>query len=102
MMSDPKFIIGDEVFVHNPSRYMPGCVAILGVIDRIEPMGSSWKYSMLAEVVNPHPKPNGLKRVSIHQIDLGHRVGTPISQLIGENGRVTERFVDIANSWGYP
>lgn len=101
-MSDPKFIIGDEVFVHNPSRYMPGCVAILGVIDRIEPMGSSWKYSMLAKVCYPHPKPNKLKQISIHQIDLGHQIKTPISQLIGENGRVTERFVDIANSWGYP
>lgn len=101
-MTKQAFAIGDEVFVREPQRYMPGCVAILGIIDRIEPMGSSWKYSMLAEVVNQHPKPNGLKRVSIHQVDLGHRVGTPISQLLGENGRVTERFVDIANSWGYP
>lgn len=101
-MTEPRFKIGDEVFVRDPSRYQPGCSAILGFIDRIEPMGSSWKYSMLAEVVNPYPKKSGLKRVSIHEIDLGHRVGTPASQLIGPNGQGSERFVEIGNSWGYP
>src|SRR3546814_5201436 len=56
MMTKPKFIIGDELFVRNPTRYLKGCVSITGDVVEIESIGSSFKYWVMAEVVYPYPR----------------------------------------------
>lgn len=108
-MSTPRFNIGEEVFTHNPSRYIPGATAIIGEITKITPIGSSFKYAVAAGRVSIRTGPNitdfhyrEVGTVSIFEVDLGYRTGTPISELYLGNGRVTDRFVEIANSWGYP
>src|SRR3546814_17993898 len=83
MMTKPKFIIGDELFVRNPTRYLKGCVSITGDVVEIESIGSSFKYWVMAEVVYPSPRQHWHGRIAIFEVDLYHRIGIPLSQQIG-------------------
>src|SRR3546814_2858660 len=65
MMTKPKFIIGDELFVRNPTRYLKGCVSITGDVVEIESIGSSFKYWVMAEVVYPYPRQHWHGRIAI-------------------------------------
>src|SRR3546814_1892 len=116
MMTKPKFIIGDELFVRNPTRYLKGCVSITGDVVEIEPIdsisitgdvveiesiGSSFKYWMMAEVVYPYPRQHWHGRIAIFEVDLDHRIGIPLSQLDGRNGG-NAAWRSLSESWGYP
>src|SRR3546814_2250928 len=78
MMTKPKFIIGDELFVRNPTRYLKGCVSITGDVVEIESIGSSFKYWVMAEVVYPYPRQHWHGRIAIFEVDLDHRIGIPL------------------------
>src|SRR3546814_7362525 len=80
MMTKPKFIIGDELFVRNPTRYLKGCVSITGDVVEIESIGSSFKYWVMAEVVYPYPRQHWHGRIAIFEVDLDHRIGIPRSE----------------------
>lgn len=108
-MSKQLFNIGDEVFVRDPSRYVKGARCLTGVIDNVTPLGSTFKYEFVMEkiAINTGSGVTDFRwakggRLSIHQVDLDHQRGTPLSELSLGNGRVTQRFVEIGNSWGYP
>src|SRR3546814_1930949 len=75
MMTKPKFIIGDELFVRNPTRYLKGCVSITGAVVEIESIGSSFKYWVMAEVVYPYPRQHWHGRIAIFEVDFDHRIG---------------------------
>lgn len=100
-MTEPKFKLGDELFVRDPNRYAKGCVSITGDVVEIESIGSSYKYALMVEVVYPYPRQRWLGRINVFEIDLGHRIGTPLSQLDGRNGGNAE-WRRISESWGYP
>lgn len=82
-MTEPKFKIGDEVFVRDPSRYYAGCACIVGIIDEIIPMGTAWKYAFDAEVGFLPPGRSRFRRVAVHEVDVVHRIGIPLSQVTG-------------------
>lgn len=94
------FAIGNEVYVRSPQRYSKDCTCIVGTIVEERSMGSAKQYRVDAEICAPGM--NRKAKVWIHAIDLGHSIGTPASELIGENGRITDRFREIGESWGYP
>jgi hypothetical protein len=102
-MAEPRFSVGDDVFVRDPQRYVGNCTCIVGSIERIVPLGSSFKYEFRAEIgrMGGGAKP---RDVSIHEVDIGlNNLGTPISQLSGRPGEPGfERFRQIGESWGYP
>lgn len=106
-MNGPKFSIGDEVFVHDPFRYVADARCLAGVIDKIVSMGSSFKYEFQTEKISVRTGPGTFdfkwvkpRRVSIHEIDLRHSMGTPMSELDGRDGG-NEAWRRISESWGY-
>lgn len=96
-MSDPLFEIGHEVFIHNPQRFDPECKCIIGVIHARAWWDGRWRYRFINEC-----RGTTSGAVWHDERDMGHRVGTPISQLSGRPGHPGyDRFVAIAASWGY-
>lgn len=94
-----QFQIGDDVFVHNPQRFYDWCTCITGRIDEVIPFADGFRFAFDAEVVGVGAREH--HRVVFAGVDLGARIGTPLSQLYLGNGRVTERFKEIGRSWGY-
>lgn len=78
-----KFDLGDAVFVRDPQRYSKDCISITGLISGSQPLGSSMKYQVDAEICKPYPTPNVKKQLWIHAVDLSHQIGTPLSQVTG-------------------
>lgn len=108
-MTEPKFQIGDDLFTRDPSRYIKNARAIIGRVVQVRRIGSSFKYTLDTDRVAINDgtgitefhwkRVNG---VEVFEIDLGYRMGTPLSELSLGNGRTTERFKEIGRSWGYP
>src|SRR3546814_7448042 len=98
MMTKPKFIIGDELFVRNPTRYLKGCVSITGDVVEIESIGSSFMYRVMAEVVYPYPRQHWHGRIEIFEVDLDHRIVIPFSQLDGRTGG-NAAWRSLSDSW---
>lgn len=92
------FQIGDEVFVRDPQSLIAGSTCIIGVIDEIDSIGDKAFYMFDAEVCKGGTTTRS--RMSLPAMKLGHRVGTPLSQLDGRNGGNAE-WRRISESWGY-
>lgn len=108
-MGEPKFQIGDDIFVRDPGRYVEGARSLTGVIGRITSGSSGFKYEFVVDKIAINTGPGHFDfywadgcRLTINETDLGHRTGTPLSELSLGNGRTTERFKEIGRSWGYP
>jgi hypothetical protein len=89
-MTEPKFQIGDDVFTHNPSRYYKAARAIVGNVIAVIPIGSSFKYRLDTDKLAINTGPGitdfywqKIRNPVIFEIDLGHRTGTPLSQVTG-------------------
>lgn len=97
-----EFNIGDDVFVRGPQELYDDCTCIVGVIDEIIEGPAGALYAFNAEVCRRYPLKPSRHRVAVPAAKLGHRIGTPLSELSLGNGRTTERFREIGRSWGYP
>jgi hypothetical protein len=100
-MSDTRenFSIGDNVFVRNPQRFVPDCTCIVG------PIKSIGETCVIAASVGRGAENGGCfeAEIEVPISEIGHRIGTPISQLSGRSGHPGyAEFVRIAKSWGYP
>lgn len=101
-MSEPKFQIGDDLYVRDPSRFEPGSTCITG---RVSAIGESRHrngvvYHLDAYIGRPG---GGFQQPSVFaEKDVGLRLGIPISQLSGRvNEAGYEAFKQVAASWGY-
>lgn len=95
--------VADDVYVRGPERFEPGCNSITGLVSAI----NGDQCEIAAYVARPWVKGvgsgSGEKTVTVPLSEVGHRIGTPISQLSGRPGH--DGFSDfsrIARSWGYP
>lgn len=105
MSAEPKFQVGDDLFVRDPTRFLPGVVSITGPVQSISQLDDgTWAYTLtayLARVGGGEPAPDG-QGMRFAERDVGLRGGTPLSQLSGRPGHPGyERFKSIAASYGY-
>lgn len=99
-MADPKtaeYRLGESVFVRDPKRFNPDAQSIIGDVAEFELREDGYWY---------HLANNGFPATGewawYAERDIGHRLGTPISQLSGRPGYPGyEQFRAIAQSWGY-
>jgi hypothetical protein len=101
MIYATSYDLGDDVFVREPTRFLPDCRCIVGPVVRIEPSAEGPRYWLEATI----GRVGGGSDACMWFLasDIGHRLGTPISQLSGRPGhRGFDRFCAIATSWGYP
>lgn len=112
-MKQPKFNIGDEVYVRDPGRYIKGVRSLIGFVEEIIPIGDSFKYrfhvgSATGEVfISTGPGQSDFVRhvlkkpVEIFESDLGDRSGGyRLSELDGRNGG-NAAWRALSSSWGY-
>lgn len=98
-----KFSVGEDLYVRDPERFVPNCRCIVGPVISVSDGAGERKFRLAASI-GRLPKFGGGydAEMEFSEADLGHRIGTPISQLSGRPGhRGYERFVEIARSWGY-
>lgn len=96
-MAMPRPQVGDDVFVHEPQRFEPGCVSITGPILSID--GPDCTVDAYVAFAGGGVR----KRFHVLLAEVDRRLGTPISELSGRPG--TDGFVAfkrIARSWGKP
>lgn len=95
------FQVGDDVFVRDPQRFIPACTCIVGPIAEVRSQDGTPVYLLRADVGITGGGGYLIER-EFSASDLGHRVGTPLSQLSGRPGTAGfEQFCRIAESWGY-
>ncbi len=102
-MSEPKYAVGDDLFVRDPSSFIKGATCIVGRVQAVSRFGGSWSYTIFAFVgrMGAKTEPGGHPRQFLER-DLGLRLGTPISQISGRPGHDGYgEFKRIAASWGY-
>jgi hypothetical protein len=101
MQDSSMFEIGDDLYVRSPQRFIKTCTCIVGEVVRISktmpPIYTIRAY--VGEVgVRHEPKLMGFKAV-----DLGRRLGTPISKISGRPGAPGySEWLRISGSWGHP
>lgn len=96
----PKFQVGEDVFVRDPQRFIADCTCITGPVAEIVERGAGYAYRLAASVGRMG---GGYQReLTMAERDIGHRPGTPISQLSGRPGhRGFGEFCRIAATWGH-
>lgn len=103
-MSDPKFQVGDDLFVRDPARFIEGVTCITGEVQSVSQGSAGWAYTLAAHIgkVGGWTNPPEGQALRFSEADLGLRLGTPISQLSGRPGhRGYDQFKEIAASWGH-
>lgn len=96
-----KISAGSSVYAKSPQSLIPDCVSITGDVVSVRRRRGIWWATLDGYVA----KVGGCYRINItiRSECLGHRIGTPISQLSGRPGCPGyAEFARIANSWGYP
>jgi len=98
-----RYQIGEDVFVREPKRFIPGATCIVGRIYERH-WGhwghGTWFYRIRASV-------GGLSEslsldLAYRERDIGPRPGTPLNELSGRPGFPGyDRFKQIASSYGY-
>lgn len=93
----PEFALGENVFVREPKQFDPNATCIIGDITEFELRADGYWYRFANQ---GHPATGQWAWYA--ERDIGHRPGTPISQLSGRAGHPGfEKFCEIAKSWGY-
>jgi len=92
-----KFRLGEDVFVRDPKRFKPDANSIIGHISEFELREDGYWYHFANQ---GHPADGEWAWYA--ERDIGHRIGTPLSQLSGRPGHAGyDKFCEIASSWGY-
>lgn len=102
-MSEPKFAVGDDLYVREPATFIKGATCIIGKVQGVSRFGDTWAYTIASTVgrVGRSEAAPDVARTFLEK-DLGLRLGTPISQLSGRPGHDGYgEFKRIAASWGY-
>ncbi|MDP3869213.1 hypothetical protein [Phenylobacterium sp.] len=101
-MSEPKFQIGDDLYVREPTRYERDVISITG---RVTAIGVSRHDGSPTYHLDAYVSKIGggfQQPTHVAERDVGLRLGTPINQLSGRvNEPGYEAFKGIALSWGY-
>lgn len=104
-MSEPKYAIGDDLYVSDPARFVGGAVNITGRVQTVSKMlDGEWAYTLAAYIgrVGGCENPPEGQAMRFAERDLGLRLGTPINQISGRPGHPGYgEFKRIADSWGY-
>lgn len=96
-----SFAIGDDVYVRDPRRFVPECTCIVGPVIGKRETAAGTRYQISGSVGKIGC---GAPDVVLELLatEIGHRLGTPISQLSGRPGFPGyDEFKRIARSWGY-
>ena len=96
-MNNPEYRLGESVYVWEPKRFNPDARSIIGDVVEFELREDGYWYRFVNQ---GNPATGELAWYA--ERDIGHRLGTPISQLSGRPGHAGyEQFCSIAKSWGY-
>lgn len=99
-MGEARYVVGQDMFVREPQRFVPDAVSITGEIQLVSRGRDRWVYYIRAYVA----KLGGGYWIDVRysEADIGPRIGTPLSQLSGRPGFPGyDRFKAIAQSYGY-
>jgi len=104
-----KFAVGDDVYVREPNRWCHGrddYQSITGPVKAVEQIDGEFVYTVEGNGIygGPIGQPFYMDDITLRLsgADIGHRLGTPLSQLSGRPGHPGyEEFKRIALSWGY-
>lgn len=100
MTPEPRYVIGQDVYVRDPGRFVPGAVSITGYIQHVSQGRNRWIYRLRAYVAF-YGRGEWID-VAYGQEQIGLRIGTPLSQLSGRPGHQGyDEFKRIASSYGY-
>lgn len=93
----PQFKVGDDVFVYEPARFVPDVLSITGAVLSI----AHDMVTISACQCFTYPRPYAYDEIIVPINQIGHRIGTPLSQLSGRPGHAGyDRFCAIAESYG--
>jgi hypothetical protein len=104
MDRQPKFAVGDDLYVRDPSRFVAAATCIVGPVQAVSRVEGAWAYTIAADIGRmgrTEMAPEG-QAMRFSEGDLGRRLGTPLSQISGRPGHPGyDEFKRIAASWGH-
>ncbi len=94
---NPRGVIGVDVYVREPTRFIPDCTCIVGPIIAIDTNDVITIKASVGRIGGGYDS-----QLVLHIREVGRRLGTPLSQLSSRPGEPGyDEWLRISRSWGY-